>query len=224
MEWTDRVDQLLYDGERERHRVDLDAATIVVTTHRLLAFTPGGRGKDFRDVDRPNVRRIAVETDGNLRQAVRAIVAGLLGAGLFATASVVDASGLFGGTDLDSGGPVASAAESALEIVRTLLVAFDVGITLVGVCFLAIAVAFGVRYVKSRSRRLIVRIAGEENLDLPVTDVDVEAGRVTELANAIDPSTPASDADDAAAALPPGDADVGSKREFEPDVDPDPER
>ena len=46
--WKSRVDDLLYDGETARETVDVGTSRVVVTSHRVLAFTPDADGENFR--------------------------------------------------------------------------------------------------------------------------------------------------------------------------------
>jgi len=64
MHWVERAEGLLYEGESVRETVPVGAGVVVVTTHRLLAFTPDREGPDFRQVDRPNVDGAEVRTVG----------------------------------------------------------------------------------------------------------------------------------------------------------------
>ena len=67
MYWVERAEGLLYEGESVRETVPVGAGGIVVTTHRLLAFTPDREGPNFRQVDRPNVDGAEVRTVGTFR-------------------------------------------------------------------------------------------------------------------------------------------------------------
>ena len=185
--WSDHVDELLYEGERERRRVDLEAATVVVTNHRVLAFADGG-GTNYRHVDRPNVRRVTVETDGRPRYLVWATALLTLGIGLLAATTRVEPGGLVESVGLEGGDPT-GVADGALETVETLLVAFELAVLAGGLLALAVAALYFVRYGRSRSRRLVLRVSGDEDIALPVTDLDLERGRVTELEAAIRPGS-----------------------------------
>ncbi|MFC4540594.1 hypothetical protein ACFO5R_01475 [Halosolutus amylolyticus] len=187
MEWTDHVDQLLLDGERERERIELESAIVVVTTHRVLAFTPGRDGADFRVVDRPNVRNVTVDDDGSRRTAGWTLASGILGIGLLVTSTVVDPGRIVG--DVDGDGPVSGVVETAFQVAETVLTGVELALFGGGLLLLALSLLFGLRYGHSRSRRLVLRIAGDDDLDLPVTDADLEAGAVPALEAAIGPES-----------------------------------
>jgi len=104
MDWVERAEELLYDGESVREQVRVGAGGVVVTSHRVLAFTPDREGSNYRAVDRPNVDGVGYETSGELpflRQAVKAIVVGLV---LLAAGMTVSLDSLVSGIDLNSGG------------------------------------------------------------------------------------------------------------------------
>ncbi|WP_265109256.1 hypothetical protein [Halosolutus halophilus] len=206
MEWTDHVDQLLLDGEREVERIELESATVVVTSHRVFAFTPDVDGADFRAVDRPNVRNVTVDGDENRRAAGWTLASGVLGIGLLVTATLVDPTGVVDNIDADGPGPVAGVIDGALRAVETLLAAFELALLGTGFVLLALSLLFGLRYGHSRSRRLVLRIAGDDDLDLPVTDADLEAGAVPSLEEAIGPE-PAPVSADGALEDPPSEGE-----------------
>ncbi|AXR79498.1 hypothetical protein [Natrarchaeobaculum sulfurireducens] len=188
MEWTERVDRLLYDGETETRRVGVGDATIVVTSHRVLAFTPGD-GPRYRAVDRPNVGRVTVESTGRTWALGKGLFFGVVALGSAITATLVSFTALVPdlGTD-GSADPPSPGADIADEMVATLeaiLTALE--LVVVGLAFLSGLAAAGylVRYVRSRTRRLVIEVHGGEDIDVPVSSA-VGAAAV-ELRNAIGP-------------------------------------
>lgn len=184
--WTEHVDQLLDDGEHEQHRVVLEGATVVVTNRRVLAFTPDVGDSNYRDADRPNVTRVSVETDSAPGRLVWATLYLGLGIGTLLVATTTSAadhvSDLAGDVDEPSG-----VADAALEAVATVLTAFDLSLLVAGSLLAALGVVFFGRYAASRSRRLVLRVSGDDDLALPVSDADVEADRPAVLEAAIGP-------------------------------------
>ncbi len=75
----DHVEDLLYDGETVRETVDLAAGQVVVTSHRVLAFTPRTEGANFRQADLPNVEGVGLgaQTEADLLE--RALRFGVIG-------------------------------------------------------------------------------------------------------------------------------------------------
>ena len=194
MAWTNRVDQLLYDGETERRRVEFATATVVVTTHRVLAFTDGD-GSAYRAIDRPNVGRVTVDTGGETRHLVRALPAGLIGTALLAVGVALASADLVPESSLEEpqgsgNGPVDGMTEvtdSAFRTVETILTVFELGSLLLSVLLFAVALVFCGLYARSRSRALVIRVRGDDDVEFPVTDADIEDGLVTALKEAVRP-------------------------------------
>ncbi|QLK24404.1 hypothetical protein HYG81_09730 [Natrinema zhouii] len=197
-QWSEHADQLCDDGETVERRVDLERATVVVTNRRVMTFVPDADGPEFRHAERPNVGTVSVETDDRLGQLCWGIVAAFVGVGLLEmarTVRFVDFAPSFGFRDtgsLPGSNAIANLVDAALSATETALLGLDWGVLLSGVAALAIAAAFGWRYVRSRSRRLVLRVRGEDALEVPVSKADLEAGLIADIETAIRPeSTPA---------------------------------
>ncbi|WP_254521552.1 hypothetical protein [Natrinema caseinilyticum] len=195
--WTEHVDQLCDDGETVERRVDLEDATIVVTNRRVMTFTPESDGPRFRHVDRPNVGTVRVETAERLSQLVWGLGAAVVGIGLVETARAIRFTEYVPGFELQGADslPGANAVENlvngALSAIETALLILDWAILLSGGLAFAVATAFVVRYVRSRSHRLVLRIRGDDDLVVPVGGAALEADLVADLEAAIRPgSTP----------------------------------
>lgn len=168
-DWRDRVDQLLYDGERVTESVDVGAGRVVVTTHRVLAFTPEGDGANFRTADRPNVEGARVGTDGNRRYLRWALRPLLLGALLLAAGSQLSVGDPLSGVDTSGGGAAGTGGiVSTVAGITSLLSMLDELMLAVGaVCMLLVALLLGV-YLLGRERLLVVSVAGGDDVELPV--------------------------------------------------------
>lgn len=191
--WREHVDQLLDDGERVTHRVDLDAATIVVTNRRVLVFTPDLEGSNVHYADRPNVTRASVELNSTPRHLAWATFWIVLGVGIVLLALTTDVPALVDGAPDETGDPT-GIVDAAIGTLQTLLTVFELSVLAVGAVLLIVATGCYVRYIRSRTRRLVLRIAGDEDLTLPVTDADIETGRTAVLEETIGPG-PAPDDD-----------------------------
>ncbi|WP_244879977.1 hypothetical protein [Natronorubrum tibetense] len=190
--WSEHVDELLYDGERVKRRVDLEGATFVVTNDRVLVFTEGGDGPNYWTVERPNVARVSVETEDSLVPLVWGTIVLFLALGVLLLAMTYDLASLADGFDVEDATGIGG---SALETVETLLTVFDLTVLAIGLLLLLIAVAFFVQYVRSRSRRLILRVSGDDDISVPVSDDDLEADREIVLQEAIAPGPGPVDSD-----------------------------
>jgi len=162
-DWSERVDQLLFDGEHVETTVDLTGGTVVVTGQRVLVFTPGGDGERFRAIDRPNV--IGVERRGVspfdlLPTAAKVGVAGAL---LVLVGVVVDPAALFPRPDLSSAraaGGMVGTVESMLDLFYALdsaLIALGAVLSIVGAAMLGVQLA-------TREDRLAIEVAGDEDV------------------------------------------------------------
>ncbi|WP_226004664.1 hypothetical protein [Natrinema salinisoli] len=194
-EWRAHADELCHDGETVDHRADFEGGTIVVTNQRVLAFTPGGDEPKFRHVDRPDVGTVSVETDTPLRQLCLGGVTAVVGVGLlelargsrFATAApTVDLEGI---RPMPGATQLTRVVEATLEAIETALVVLEGGVLLLGVAALVVATVFVVSVLRSRSRRLVLRVSGGNDIEIPVSDAAVAAGSVEDLERAIRPGS-----------------------------------
>jgi hypothetical protein len=209
MDWVERAEDLLYDGEAVEAQVRIGEGGVVVTSHRVLAFTPDREGANYRAVDRPNVDGVSVTSSGEfgfLQQAIKAIVVGvvLVGAGM-----TVSLDGLVSGISLDSGGAASTVGLGGmmglLQTMLTLLAQLDDLMRIFGALALVFgAVVLGV-YLWSRERLLVVGVAGEDDIELAAPEDDEAVLDQLEAAllpgdappDAVSQSTPGED--------PPGD-------------------
>jgi hypothetical protein len=168
MDWQARVEDLLYDGESVRESVLAGSGRIVVTTHRVLAFTPDDRETRFRQVDRPNVTGVglAYRTQRNLRSyGLRLAVPGVA---LSLVGLLVDFEGAT--TDAMSGLPESGGIDvfQATEILFVLFARLNETLLQVGGLLLLLAVIVGGLYWYRREQRLVIEIAGSTpDISLP---------------------------------------------------------
>jgi hypothetical protein len=206
MDWVQRAEDLLYDGESVEEQVRVGAGGVVVTSHRVLAFTPDREGPNYRAVDRPNVDGAEVTTSGEfefLEWGVKAVIVGivLVGAGM-----TVSLDGMVSDISLaDSGASSAVGLGGMMGMLQTLLNLLgqlDDLMRLFGALALAFgAVVLGV-YLWSRERLLVIPVAGEDDIEL-TAPADAES-----VLHKLE------------AALLPGDAPPGAATESPPTDDP----
>lgn len=197
MPWTDRVEKLLYDGETCERRFDLGSesesesapTTLVVTSHRVLAFTPERDGANFRQIDRPNVDGVAVTTTGRSTYRWRALKLGLVGIGLLAVSAAVSLESLLPSLEsagVDSSAPGMEGITGALAQIETMLAILDALVLVGGLVASAAALGFVVLSLRSRTRRLVLEVAGGDDVAVPI-DGDDGIVAVGDLERAIRP-------------------------------------
>lgn len=175
MRWVERADELLFDGETVESRVEVGEGGVVVTSHRVLAFTPDREGPNYRAVDRPNVERVERTTSGHwpfLERGAKAVGAGVA---LLVASQLISLDGLVG--DVSLGGSAASQLGMGgmfglLQTLLTLLTRLDDIMLTFGVLALAFgAVVLGV-YAWTREGVIVVTVAGEDDVELSAPETD----------------------------------------------------
>lgn len=171
--WTDRTEDLLYDGESVRERVPVGTARLVVTSHRLLAFTPDDEPR-FRQVDRPNVTGVAVETSARtdlLRTAARPALWGLV---LLVGGLLISFDSLLGPVSTPSGVGVGGIL-SIVQTITTGLSLLDDAMRVLGSLLLLVALVPVLGWLRSRERQLVVAVSGGDDVRVAVDGEDPES-------------------------------------------------
>lgn len=174
--WEARVEALLYNGETVSSGHELGTSSIVVTSHRVLAFTPDSEGANFRYVDRPNVDGVTVTSggdDAHLRTALRAVaygVAFLLAGWFLPLDSVLSNVAMPSSTGRLGLGGIAGLLQTLLGLLRNL---DDLLVSFGALALLFSCVPMGV-YLWSRERALVIEVAGEEDIVVPTDDEDAD--------------------------------------------------
>ena len=202
--WAGSVEDLLYESERVRNEVDLEAGRVVVTTHRLLAFTPDDEGTNFRDVDLPNVTSVAGGHRGEstlVAQGLRFLLYGgvLLAVGVFVDFSAFVPTDAFGANAGATGRIGLGGFVSIMNRFIGLIASLDrIARVLGAVLLLFSTFVFGV-YLLTRDRVLVVEVAGDEDVQVPASGEEVDDA-VTALERVLFESDDGRDADDGRAA------------------------
>jgi hypothetical protein len=193
--WAGSVDDLLFDGERVRRSVSLGDNRVVVTSHRLLAFTPGRSGENYRQVDVPNVTDVRAGNEGEsilVFQAARMYLYGgvLLAVGLFVDFGAFVPTDVFG----DAGGATGKLGLEGLfglmQQFLALIAQLDAFARLVGALLVLFGVFITAVYMLTRDRVLVVALAGDNpNITVPADDEGDVEDAVTALESVLfDPS------------------------------------
>lgn len=177
--WTGSVEDLLYEGETVRTRVEVEDGEVVVTSHRLLAFTPEDDGENFRDVDLPNVTDVGPGHEGErnlLWTGGRVLAYGFVLAGV---GTAVDFEALVPTTSVSTRGTGRLGIDGLFGTLNRFLSLFaqlDEIMQTIGALLLLFGVfVFGVYYL-TRDRVLSIGVAGDgEDIRVPGSDEAVSA-------------------------------------------------
>lgn len=176
-DWSERVDQLLFDGEEVERRLEVGTATVAVTSHRVLAFTPQADGADYRAVDRPNVRGVERRQVSTLGLLPRAAKVGAIGGLLALVGVAVDTEALLPRPEV-SDAPAAGGMVDTIDGVIGVFHALDTILLWLGVTLLVVAVGLVGLELATRRARVAIEVVGEEaDVRLPgsVDDAEIEA-------------------------------------------------
>lgn len=167
--WREQVSDLLYDGEKIRDSVDIETSTVVVTSHRVLVFTPDGDGPNFQQVDRPNVDNISAGTRSETAKLERGVRYGIIGAVLVAAGWVIDLDSLLEGVSgvYQSTGMGLSGVTGTLRSMMALLTRLDDLLQVAGVLVLLLSAVLLAVYWYTREGALVIGVAGGDDVHVP---------------------------------------------------------
>lgn len=168
--WEHQVEEMLYEGESVSETFALDSARVVVTSHRVLTFTPEMDGAHFEQVERPNVTRVRRSAVGESENIARGVKYGVIGLVLFVAGSMIDFGGIVGDVNLDSEGAGQLGIGGTLGMINQMLAfiaQIDDLMRTFGLLALFLAVVmFGV-YALTREATFVLEVAGGEDVHLP---------------------------------------------------------
>ena len=172
--WQNRVDQLLYEGEEVALQVGGETAQVVVTTHRILVFTPETEGPNFRAVDRPNVNGVARDAIGPSQYLLTGTKALVVGIVLFAAGLFVDFGGLFGGQGVDTTAAADAGFADVVSMVTMLqrfLSLLDLGLVVGGALLAVAGLGLIGTYQSRREDAVVVEVAGDDDIRFPADGI-----------------------------------------------------
>lgn len=176
---------LLYGGESLVDEASVDTARIAVTTHRVVALTPNGPGARYQTVDRPNVTGVAVQSQGDLEDAVRAIRFGIYSAVLLGAGALIDLDGMIQPVDVPEGTGLGGVIGTVTMITQAFALIDDL-LLAAGLVVLPIALFFCARYLRGRERNLEVGVAGDDPLRVPAPDAGAAEAAATRIEAALE--------------------------------------
>ncbi len=191
-QWRERTEELLYAGESVEESVEIDDARVFVTSHRVLAFTPGADGATFRQADRPNVAGVSSGSRGESTLLEQGVKMGVVGGVLVVAGFVLDFGALVGDVDLAGGqaagqvglGGILGTLGTALVVLRDL----DQYMQLAGALLVLLAVVLVGVYWHLRESTLRIEVEGDEDIQVPGPADGTEAV-VDRLERAVTPGT-----------------------------------
>jgi hypothetical protein len=192
MAWRDRVTDLLYDGETVRETVDVGANRVYVTSHRVLAFTESNgdaSAANFRRVDHPNVDGVSAANDSDRRALAKALLWTVAGVPLVVAGVLVEVGDVLSLPESVQSGGAAAGVGGAISLFRDVFAALslvDEAVAVVGGLLLALAAWSAVRYARSRERLVVLRVAGDDDVRLPVgAGADAAASELREAVRSV---------------------------------------
>lgn len=192
--WLARVDDLLYDGETVESEVSIGEGGVVVTSHRVLAFTPERDGANYDYADRPNVAGVERRTRGKTVLVGPAVKAFVVGGFLLAAGQLVSLDGLVGSVDLSGTGQLGLGGfVRMMQTMMDLLAMLDEVMTVLGAVSLLAAVLLVGGYLWTRESILVVAVGGDD--DLVLSRDEGEEDVLERLERAVRPG-PAASTDD----------------------------
>jgi hypothetical protein len=173
-------EDLCYAGEEVVTRAPLGRGWAAVTSHRVLAYNPGGESRRFESVHRPNVSGVSLDVRGDrltLRWTLRAAAYGAAGlVGGLVLRRLELASALSVGADAGAGAGAVPLG-GLLSVVDVLAAGLAALATLLlggGGLLLVVAALLGVRYVRTRRTTLLVDRFGGDPVRVPAPRRDGE--------------------------------------------------
>ena len=193
--WKSRIEELLYESESVEEVVDIDDARLVVTSHRVMTFTPEMDGENFEQVERPNVTAVEPSAISKTGLAERSIRYGIYGGLLIVAGLLIDFESLVGGIEFDAeatqdtgAGGIVNIAQATLDFMAQM----DELMQVIGALTLLVAVVSFAVYWLLRTPTLAIRVAGDGS-DLHVPRPGEPDLAATALEQAIIPDEMAED-------------------------------
>jgi hypothetical protein len=171
MGWQSNVDDLLYESESVEETVDIGDSRVVVTSHRVLTFTPNMDGENFEQVERPNVTGVRTSALSRTELAARSVRYGVYSALFLLAGLVLDFDSLVGDIEFDTQAARETGAGGTVGFAQGMLNFFsqlDGLMQLIGALGLLISTVLFAVYWLLRTPTLVIAVAGDrEDLHVP---------------------------------------------------------
>lgn len=165
---VEELQAFLFGGESVDAAIQLDDATVGVSSHRILAYRPDGDGPALQTAHRANVTDITLATSGATTAGYRAVRFGVYTLILGAAGSLIELDSIMEPVSAPTGMGMGSAV-ALLNLVVRLIGYFDEVLLFASLATAAVTLFFIARYLNSRNRVLEITRAGGEPLRIPLT-------------------------------------------------------
>ena len=181
------LDQLLYDGETVLEEAAGREAGVVLTSHRLLVFTPESAGPNLQTFHRPNVTGLTTGQRGHSRWLVAG--AKWLGFGVLLTivGAILDLDGVLEpvSTDGTTGTVGVGWIGDLFGLFNTAFRLLDDVLFFGGILAVLGGIALLGWYWQTRGELITIELAGSDDVDLPAPGFDADS--IRSLQSAIGP-------------------------------------
>lgn len=170
---AEAVARFCYPGESVLDVVHVSGGMVGVTTHRVLALTPGDSGPNLQAVDRPNVTGVELSSGGDVGHALRAVRYGVYAIALVGGSYLVDFDGI-AAIEPPTATGVGQVVSLALALTGLLELVDDV-LRIAGTGVLVVALLFAALYGYSRDSYLAIDVAGGDPVRVPASSSESAA-------------------------------------------------
>lgn len=188
MSWQSHVDQLLYEGEQVLADTQGREAGVVVTSHRLLVFTPHTDGPNLRTVERPNVTAVTKRSSGDARWLTAGAKWFVTGLTLAIVGLLLDLDGVIGevSTDGTAGQVGVGWVTELFSVFNTVFSLLDDLLLVGGLVSLVAGLALFGWYWQTRADVLEIGLAGRSDIEIP--GLGFRSAAIEELQDAVEPA------------------------------------
>lgn len=188
MRWQSHVDQLLYAGETVIQKAAGHEAEIVVTSHRVLVFTPDLDGENIRVIHRPNVTGVSKTASGTNRWLGAGAKWLVLGVSLTIAGSVLDLEGVLGSVSTEGTASQVGVGwiGGVFSLFNTVFALLDDALFFGGILSIMAALGLFLWYLRSRAELVTIEVAGRSDVELPAPGFGSDS--IESLQAALDPT------------------------------------
>lgn len=161
---------MLFQGETVEEEITLSKGTVAVTTHRVMALTPEGDGRQLAHADLPNVQDIDIRTKGDARYLEWAVRSGVVGILMLGGGVLLRGNDMFQTlTQADvSDNPAVAGVGGLISMVATWLSLLNILLLFAGLLVLVATIGLVGLYVNTRERELVIEVAERDPIRIAI--------------------------------------------------------